>query len=374
MSKTLKVLVCPLDWGLGHATRCIPIIKELTNQKADVCVGGSGKSLILLREEFPEMRWIYLPGYNMKYSGRPFFFLSLILQMPLFLLSTLREYLLLMKIQKHENFDIIISDNRYGLHSPACISVIITHQINVILPFWLKIFEKAVRNFIQNRINLFDSCWIPDLPGENNLSGALAHKVEQLKNYKFTGILSRLTKLNDSPNKQFTYEIVVVVSGPEPCRSQFERILEKALKNSGKKSLLIRGLPGKKQIEASGNFFKVNHLKTSEFLEIMQQARYLICRSGYSTVMDLVSMKKSALLVPTPGQTEQEYLAEFLMGKGFFPFIKQRNFNLENAFVLLESFSFAKLPELEKGLLNEIIQSLLKMPLGKHEKTCHDCC
>lgn len=349
-----------MDWGLGHATRCIPVISEFLKHDCEVYIGGSGKSILILKEAFPELKTINLPGYRINYAEKPFFFLFLIFQAPLFLFSVLREYYLLRRIQDKEKFDIIISDNRYGLSNPLCQSVFITHQVHIILPKVLRIFQKAANWLISYAINKFDECWVPDNPGEKNLSGALSHKIKNAINFHYVGILSRFSVHYQKEKVPEIYDVVAVVSGPEPHRTSLERVLENQLKKFKGNSLLIRGLPGDVNLEVNGSFSKVNHLPAAQFAGMIQNANYVICRSGYSSVMDMVALNTKALLVPTPGQTEQEYIAEYLNRKGLFPFMEQRSFNLISALSILENFSADYSAYQFPNLLREEIERLIR--------------
>lgn len=349
-----------MDWGLGHATRCIPLINEFLKNGCEVYIGGSGKSILILEESFPDLNLIKLPGYRIKYAKKPFFFLSLIFQSPLFLFSVLREHHLLRRIQDKEKFDIIISDNRYGLSNPHCQSVFITHQVHIILPKSLKIFQKAINRLIRYAINKFDECWVPDNPGDYNLAGTLSQDIKNAINFRYVGILSRFSGHYQAEVIPDNYDVVAVVSGPEPQRANFEKILENQLEQYKGNSLLIRGLPGDKNFEVNGSFSKVNHLPAAKFAGVIQNATYVICRSGYSSVMDMVTLKTKALLVPTPGQTEQEYIAEYLNGKGLFPFVEQKSFNLISALSILENFSVDYSNYLPPDLLGEEIERIIR--------------
>ena len=302
-------------------------------------IGGTGNSLALLREEFPDLQTILMPGYSMRYAGRHFLFPALLLQMPLFLFSLLKEQYLLKRIQKKEKFDLIISDNRYGLYHKDCLTVFISHQLNIILPGWLKIFQGISRRAIRCFINQFDVCWVPDLPGENNLSGSLSHQIRKYSNDCYVGVLSRFVDYSDNLPKEEDFDILAIVSGPEPSRKKFEDILREQLISSGQKSLLVRGLPGAEKASTEGDFTEVSHMDSKKLAGIIKNAKYVICRSGYSGIMDMVTLGKKALLVPTPGQTEQEYLAEYLNQKELFPSMLQEKFNLQEALTKLDSFS-----------------------------------
>jgi uncharacterized protein (TIGR00661 family) len=339
LSSSKKIFICPLDWGLGHATRCIPIIREFRKRDHEVVIGGTGKSLELLREEFPCLKTIILPGYRMRYAGRHFLFLALLLQMPLFLFSIIKEHYLLKKIQKKEKFDLIISDNRYGLFQTYCLTVFISHQLNIILPSWLRLFQGISRRAIRYFINQFDICWVPDSPGENNLSGNLSHQSRKYLNDRYVGILSRFVKQPVNLSQEEDFDIVAIVSGPEPSRKKFEEILREQMISTGQKSLLIRGVPGADKVSTKDAFTEVSHMNSRKFAGIIKNSKYVICRSGYSGVMDMVALGKTALLVPTPGQTEQEYLSQYLDQIELFPSMKQGNFNLQEALTKLDCFS-----------------------------------
>ncbi len=359
MGRLKKILVCPLDWGLGHATRCIPVINKLLEHDCEVHIAGNGKSLKLLRITFPHLKWYAIPGWRIRYADKPFFFLFLFFQLPFFIFSVFRENYLVKRIQKKEGFHVIISDNRYGLFTRLTKTVFICHQLKIILPGWLKLFEKIAHWLTSRVVSRYDICWIPDMPG-SPCSGILSAAGADSGNARYTGLLSRFSDAEATTNEKSDYEIVAVLSGPEPSRSRFEKILEKQLSMSKRKSLLIRGLPDNQSISQNGNFYKVNHLSANAFSEVVQNARYIICRSGYSGIMDLLVLKKRAILVPTPGQTEQEYLARHLRAQGLFPFMKQEEFELEKALELLDA-SMNELPEFQGDvLLEEAVRSLLE--------------
>lgn len=362
MTESKKILVCPLDWGLGHATRCIPIIKKLLASGCEVYIAGTGRSLDLLRNEFPTLKWFYLPGYRVKYAAKPFLFFSLLLQMPFFLISVLRENYLIRKIQRRERFHVIISDNRYGLFTSLAKTVFITHQLNIILPGWLKLIEGILKRLVFSVVRHYDHCWIPDIPG-SIYSGQLSVPGENMGKISYIGLLSRFSRVTDIKFEDLEYEVVGIISGPEPSRTRFEEILEQQLAISGMKSLLIRGLPDNSTISQRSNLFMVDYLPPESFLKVLEGARYIICRSGYSSIMDLVILKKRALLVPTPGQTEQEYLARHLNEAGIFPFIIQKEFDLGKAVEMLNSSNsiFPPLPEYD--FLKEALNKLLKPDL-----------
>lgn len=210
----------------------------------------------------------------------------------------------------NHRFDCIISDNRYGLRHRDAKSILLTHQVMIKMPVWLKLFEYPVYLISRLLISRFDECWIPDFRDSPGLSGDLSHKYPLPKNSKFIGPLSRFNypiKLPESCGSS----IVVLISGPEPQRSIFEKIILKQLQLIDKPAFVVSGKP-----ESAGEFKKMKnitlypHLDTPTLEGLISTAEAVICRSGYSSLMDLYKLGSKALLIPTPGQTEQIYLAE----------------------------------------------------------------
>jgi len=176
-------------------------------------------------------------------------------------------------------------------------------------------------------INRYTLCFIPDLPGEDNLTGRLSHGLKLPGNVRFTGILSRFISDLTPPGeiKDIIRHNTIILSGPEPQRTILKYELASLLKDSETVSIFLEGRPEEPRATArSGNIIFHNHLPAPEMKNLLIQSNSIICRSGYTTIMDLVSLNCSALLIPTPGQTEQEYLAEYLSGKGWFSSIPQK--------------------------------------------------
>jgi UDP-N-acetylglucosamine transferase subunit ALG13 len=321
-----KLLVAPLDWGLGHATRCVPIIRDLLNDNCEVWLAGEGAQEKLLREEFPLLPFLPLKGYRVKYSKNGLA-AKLILQIPSILRSMREENHWLKEQIKNHGFEAMISDNRYGLHHESVFSVFITHQLRI-KSAWGKLSEDLLQNWNYKLINRFDECWIPDVAGENNLAGDLSHphKLPSIP-VKYIGSLSRLKNL---PVLEKGGHLLVVLSGPEPQRTIFENKIIKEVVNYPGTATIIRGLPGEKSILPSTNtILFYNHLAADDLNKEMMKAEFIIGRSGYSSIMDIVALSKKSILVPTPGQTEQEYLADHLMKKSFAYCVRQNDFSLK---------------------------------------------
>lgn len=340
MTKQKTILVCPLDWGLGHATRCIPIIQQFLNQNCNVIIGSSGSQKVLLQQEFPNLTFIDLKGYEVEYPKSGSMALKMFLQLPKINTAIKEEHRWLAKIIDEHQIDLVVSDNRYGLWNKKVKSVLITHQVFVKAPIGEWVIEKLLKRHFDN----FDEIWIPDVDGKNNLSGDLSHKKSLPDKFKFIGVLSRFAERKViETNAEFDF--IAIVSGPEPQRTIFENIILKQVQHTNLKGILVRGLPEsneKLKIENEKlNIF--NHLETSEILNYIQKSNVLISRSGYSTIMDLAALGKKAILVPTPRQTEQEYLANYHSQKGQFFTQKQDVFDLVKALKELENYKGIKL-------------------------------
>ena len=306
MNKKKKILVAPLNWGLGHATRCMPIIDRLLNEGNEVIIAAAGAPLVLLKARFPQCAFIEWKGVSIHYSGNMIF--SMLFQVPKILWSIYKEHQQLKKIIEEYQIDMVISDNRFGLWNKKIHSVFITHQVNIISPFAEKLLFKINKWFIEK----YDECWVPDYEGENNLSGILSHpkyeyyKKNFPKNLKYIGPQSRFVKGNFDVEKK--YEVVGIVSGPEPQRTLFFEQLKNDFEKINGKTLLIGGKPNEKFSSSNSEHEIVNHLADEEFITALYSAKKIICHSGYSTIMDLHVLGLKAEYVATKGQTEQEYL------------------------------------------------------------------
>ena len=213
MKTKKRILVAPLDWGIGHATRCISIIKALIENGYEVVIAADNRPLHLLSTEFPKTEIIRLEGYNITYSRNIPMSINMIFQIPKILLQIRKEHINLDEIIKNYNIDGVISDNRYGLHSKKVPCVFITHQLEIKSPY----FTKHIRNFNYNYINKFDFCWIID-DKETNLAGSLSSPKIQPKNTIYIGTQSRF---NYKEIKK-KYDFLAIVSGPEPQRTILE--------------------------------------------------------------------------------------------------------------------------------------------------------
>ena len=312
-----KIIIAPLNWGLGHATRCVPIIKELQKSNFTPVIASDGTALQFLIKEFPSLEFFELPSYKISY-GRNLKW-SLIRKIPTIVRVVHKERLLIQEyIHQNPNVVGIISDNRFGCYYTKIPSVYITHQLNV-----LSGFLTPVTSFFHRRvIRKYNECWIPD--EENSVySGKLSRSSKNL-NQKYIGVLSRFKK-QELPQD---IDVLILLSGPEPNRTQLEIKLTSIFKTSSKKVYLIQGVVEKTQKTTKENQLTiVNFMLTKQLEHTLNLSKMVICRAGYSSVLDLVSLRKKALLIPTKFQNEQEYLAKYLQQKGYFSFVKERKVN-----------------------------------------------
>lgn len=360
MSK--KIIVAPLDWGLGHATRCIPVIKELLLQNAEVLVFTGNKSTMsLLSTEFPELYIRFLNGYEVTYPKHINMAFSMLLQAPKIIKKINEEQETIKGIIQKENINGIISDNRYGLWSKKIKSVFITHQLNIQTPQLSKFLMPLLKKLNYKHISKFNECWVPDFEGNENLSGKLSECKNPAFHIDYIGPLSRFDKPKNH-NIEKKYDVMGIVSGPEPQRSLFEKLLFNEFKKTNKKCLLVCGNPLENVSKIQGNIEWVSHLSSQMMMEAMLTSEVIICRSGYSTIMDLAVLGKKAIFVPTPGQTEQEYLAQYHCKWKNFYYQKQKNFNLTIA--LEQAELYHGIPDLKssKSKLKEKIHSFLTAP------------
>lgn len=328
-SQSKRVLVCPLDWGLGHATRSTVVIRALLAKGHEVEIASSGRALDFLKIEFPTLSVHELPGYNVRYSSKNSVVVPLAISSVRIAQTIKKERDLTEKLVVSRSIDAVISDNRYGCHSSRVPSALITHQLHPKLPGGLAFMGLLFNRFISGSIKAFDYCWIPDEEG-NVFSGELS-KSNTIP-FRFIGILSRMTNISHEKREG----ILAIVSGPEPQREIFEKMLTGPLETSGLRYQLVRGLP---RDEKNATTSVHDHLSTAMLNAAMGRAALVIARSGYSTIMDLAVTGGRAHFVPTPGQTEQEYLAMRLHEKGIAGYQQQQAFNLSEAISMSEKYS-----------------------------------
>jgi len=322
MGKSKTILVAPLNWGLGHATRCIPIINALLKDDYTVIIASDGAALQLLRKEFSTLESIELPSYNIEYpKNGSLLKWKLLLKFPQIKKAISSEKKIIKNLVSEGRIQGIISDNRFGIRDSNIPSVYITHQLKVLSGSSTFLSSKTHQKFIQK----FDECWVPDVEELPNLSGKLGHLKDTTLNLKYIGVLSRMKKIK-LPIK---YSYLLLLSGPEPQRSLLEELLLEEFKNYKHPILLVRGVvETKHKISQKRNITVCNFMESTELEKAINESEIVIARSGYTTLMDLSILEKKVFFIPTPGQFEQEYLAKRMSVLDLAPFCKQEDFNL----------------------------------------------
>lgn len=358
LTKNKTILVCPLDWGLGHATRMVPIIELLNKSGANVIIGADNRPLTFLKQRFPGCHFVKFPGFIPKYPKSGSMGMMMVKSFPKMITSAKRSNQLLQKIVEEEKVDIIISDNRYELYSDKAYTVFITHQLNIQTPGLSFLAKPLIQNIINRYIKKFDELWIPDFPEKPGLSGALSHiKKMPISNYHFIGPLSRfsLVKTKETKNK---IDLLVLLSGPEPQRTLLEQIITEQALETNLTTIIAQGKPEHSKEKIIDNVRLIPHLDDEQMAMLVTSTDFIICRPGYSTIMDLATLNKKAILIPTPGQTEQEYLAERFMAEKKFYSETQRSFNLKRAIKNQNEYSGAH-QKARQDLLEVCIAKLL---------------
>lgn len=350
------ILFTILNWGLGHATRCIPIIEELQKHPVKIILASEGRSYLLLKKAFPDLLIDKLPAYNIRYDS-PNMVWNIGKQLPKIARAVYREHKQVARLVQKHNIDIIISDNRYGCFANFTTNIFITHQLNIKTPWrWL---DRIVHFFNKKALKRFDQIWIPDVLPPKNLAGELSIPRRWFPiAAKYLGILSRMKPLN-LPQK---YDAILLLSGPEPQRTFLEKKLIEQAQQLPLQFLMVKGKP-----ELNKHYFIGENIEVFDFLDAealnraIASSGLVVSRSGYSTLMDLVYLEKKALLIPTPGQTEQEYLAEYLMEQAIFYYQKQKDLDLKAGIEQAQNFTGFKKKDFQKEYLTGMIKDFFSL-------------
>lgn len=333
-------MVAPLDWGLGHTTRCMAVIAYLQAKGHKILFAGNQQQCNYISATFPGIETIYLEGYNVRYAAAGSMFMpTIIKQIPSLLQTIRKENAWLKETVAQYQIDLVISDNRYGLYHETVPSVIITHQLNIITSFG-SMADNMLRRLHYRFLNRFGNVWVADVQQAPGLAGRLSHPKQLPRNTQYIGLLSQV-EIKETTGEKY---LLVLLSGPEPQRTLLaDKLWEQVLSYSGK-IIFVEGtdeVAAKKDIPPHITYHK--RLSGDALAAAISGADMVICRSGYSTLMDLVKLNKKAVLIPTPGQTEQEYLGRTLYQDGVFISKLQKSFNLADALAEAEQFSFRKM-------------------------------
>ncbi len=370
MRMNSRVLFLTLNWGLGHISRTIPVVREALEQGCEVFFAGSDLHQDLLRKRFPTIRMLNIPVPEIRLSRMNSQAMAILRQLPGFYRQYKRDQIHVERLVAEHRIDLIISDNVYGGFSRHCTSVILTHQLQIILPGFLRLFRKPVMKKLRKMLACFDEIWIPDDKQHANISGVLSDHISSPVRIVNIGILSRFQGMESAPASVRKGSILAILSGPEPQRSILEEKLRKqaSMLGPGYRFSMLRGLPG---IVSETKGGEITHLEDAEFAREVARAECILCRSGYSTIMDLLTLGRTAVLVPTPGQTEQEYLAERLSEKGLFCSMEQSGFSLEKAIRIMQEQQPNRVPpSLVSGheMLSRAMAEVLKRSVSESKR------
>ncbi len=298
-----RILVAPLNWGLGHATRCIPIVRDLIHNGKDVIIASDGEALVLLQKEFPDLTSVLLPSYDISYHGNSML-LDMLKSGPGILKAIRAEKKKTREICLEYKIDAIISDHRYGVRHKDVPSIIVAHQLYI--PYPSEAIARIISSINRRLIRKFDTCWIPDNPAPSSLAGKMSNP-EGLPSFHHLGPLSRL---EIHPGIKVDRHVSAILSGPEPARSKLESKLIPIVRAQG--GLIVQGKPG---LNHGRDKDLIPFLGSQELNTLILSSEWIICRSGYTSIMDLMKLNKKAILIPTPGQPEQLYLGDYLSRK-----------------------------------------------------------
>lgn len=325
-----RVLICPLGWGLGHASRDIPIIDHFLKLGCEVFVAGDSQQINLLNQRFPKVKSILFPSIKVKFSKRnsqlwPLTRIAFLL--PFYII---KEHFLLKRLIREHQIDIVVSDNRYGLWNRHVKTIFITHQLKIFFPQPFRFLEPIGERFIRYFVNKYDECWVPDLLGTQNLAGELSRPSVRIDNVRYIGVLSRFSNFKVDKSLDI-FDLIGIASGPSPQREIFIDEITKFAHIHSFKTLIIMGEPEiGTTIKEVGGIQYAGHLNDSEFASLVKSAKNVICRAGYSTIMDMVALDVKPIIVPTSGQTEQEYLLKHLTGNRIMIGVDQSSLNQIN--------------------------------------------
>ena len=336
----MKILVAPLNWGLGHASRCVPLIQRFLNEGHEVVLGGDGESLTLLRKHFPKLRYTYLAPLHLRYSAGKRQVWAILRALPKIILWAYKDHVMLRALLKEEPFDLIISDNRFGFYCRNTECVYLTHQLHIMLPKGWRWAEGIASRLHARIYTRFNKVWVPDYEDPaRSLAGELSHPQSSILNskisilnsqfsiLKYIGPLSRFKGYNDVRNgHEMVTETAVVLSGLEPQRTILEREIIDRYAGKEEQVLIVQGLMHRPNTRIKrGNITLVPTMSDAELAKALLGAKHIIARSGYSTIMDLEALgllkangqqpTADIELIPTPGQPEQVYLAHFMAQK-----------------------------------------------------------
>jgi uncharacterized protein (TIGR00661 family) len=324
----MKIIYAACSWGLGHATRSLPVIRRLIKEGNDLTIISSGRSLDVLKKEVSDdASYVDIVDYPMLLSENARQFMAkAVVYWPLFLKRIESGLLQLNKVLKKKNYDLIVSDGRYDMYNKDIPSFFISHQMRIMNPLRIKMFETGSELFNMFFFKRFAGILVPDYR-DDDFSGDLSHNLNKIDENKlhYVGVMSDFRKKKVQKNIDF----FVSISGPEPQRSILENIIVSQLDNISGRIVMTLGKAEHDSKQKNKDITTYSFLNKEKREELLNRSKLVISRSGYSTIMDLAVFGTKALLIPTPGQIEQEYLGLYHNSLQTFHCVKQQNLNLK---------------------------------------------
>ena len=348
----MNILFTVLNWGLGHAVRSIPIIAHLQKQGHQVTIASDGMVIDFLKKEFPDLSFETLPAYNIQYKFK-FMPFNILAKGPKILSVLIQEHQQVQKIIRDEQIDLLINDNRLACYSKRVPSIFITHQLDVPVPNpILRTWTNRWHHFF---INKHDRCWIPDVEGTNNLAGDISRSKLKTPPLDYIGPLSTI-KID--PNKA-DLPLLVVLSGPEPQRTYLEEKIVKQSVHLPIQTILVRGTNQAHDYHNIPAHLSILDLVDRKTLAgLIERAQTMICRSGYTSLLDFSLNPKRLYFIPTPGQWEQEYLAEHWKSQMGIPFTTQKDFDLKKAYEDAKNLQLEMSQQRFESIIDQVINDI----------------
>jgi len=325
------IFIAPLNWGLGHATRDLPLIKAFLERGDKVIIAAHDRAKMLLEPEVPQCEFVDFPEYPIRYPRTSFFVTRfMFIVFPQMLMAMYKEKNRLKELNDKYNFDYIISDNRFCLYLKGVKSYLISHQLRYKLPQPVTKLEFLPEYFTYSYFKNYDKILIPDSDDPDSLTGELSHSMRYLpnENLHYSGILNDVHSKSEKIEKDIDY--FIIVSGPEPQRTKLERIIFKQVNSLPGNIVVALGMPEKNYKISQGNATFYTYLNREQMHEYLKRSKFIISRPGYTTVMEMIQFGLEGLFIPTPGQIEQVYLAKYYEEKKWCHCVSQYKLDLAN--------------------------------------------
>ncbi len=333
----MRILYGLCTWGLGHMTRSLPIMRRLVEDGHELIIYTSHRPLIALKKEFGNRcKYVESMMYPSPYTKNGTFGLRVSLMMPSIINAIIKEHKDVLRISQDLDVDVFISDSKYGVYDRDKPSFLIFHQLRYIPPNFLKIIRNKTERFNYFFRNSFKKFIVPDFPENDGITGDLAHNLMYISpnQIEYIGILSDYEKMNVEQDIDY----LISLSGREPNRTMLEDKIISQLGSIKGKTVLVRGTPETvKKLDIPG-VEVYDYAGKGLRDQLMNRSKFVIARSGYSTIMDMAELNKKGLLIPTPGQTEQEYLGEYLSKKNYFYSVSEEQISLERDIQMAKSY------------------------------------